>query len=97
MHGLCAGAAWRTIGVGGEGGKWEEGGSGYVQTSVVALCVPTSMLDGRGVGVRVPVGARFFCSRRRPDRIWGPLSLLSSGYRGALSPGVKRPGRDADH
>jgi hypothetical protein len=26
------------------------------------------MLDGRGVGARVPVGARFFSSPRRPDR-----------------------------
>jgi hypothetical protein len=30
----------------------------------------------------------------RPDRLWGPSSLLYNGYRGALSPGVKR-GRGA--
>jgi hypothetical protein len=46
-------------------------------------------LDDRGVGVRVPVGSRIFSSPSRPDRLWGPLSLLSNGYR-ALSPGVKR-------
>jgi hypothetical protein len=39
-------------------------------------------LDGRGVGVRVPVGAGFVSSPRRPDRFWGPPSLVSSGYRG---------------
>jgi hypothetical protein len=35
--------------------------------------------EGRGVGVRVPVGARLFSSPRRPDRLWGPSSLLSKG------------------
>jgi hypothetical protein len=34
---------------------------------------------------------------QRPDRLWGPLNLLSNGYRGALSPRLKRPGREADH
>jgi hypothetical protein len=53
-------------------------------------------LDGRGVGIRVPVGARIFSSPRRPDGFWGPPSLLSNGYR-ELSVGVKRPGREADH
>jgi hypothetical protein len=48
-------------------------------------------LDGRGVGVRVPVGSRIFSSPRRPDRFWGPPSLLSIGYRGSFA-GVKRPG-----
>jgi hypothetical protein len=51
-------------------------------------------LDHRGVGVRVPVEARILSSLRRPDRFWG----LSSRYRGrVLSPGVKRPGGEADH
>jgi hypothetical protein len=45
----------------------------------------------KGVGVRVPVGAGFFSSPR-PDRLWGPPSLLSNGYWVALS-----PGREADH
>jgi hypothetical protein len=39
-------------------------------------------LDNRWVGVRVPVGSRIFSSPRRPDRIWGPPSLLSNGYGG---------------
>jgi hypothetical protein len=28
------------------------------------------------------VGSRIFSSPRRPDRLWGPLNLLSSEYRG---------------
>jgi hypothetical protein len=39
-------------------------------------------LDDRGVGVRVPVGSRIFTSPRRPDRLWGPPSLVSNGYWG---------------
>jgi hypothetical protein len=33
--------------------------------------------------------------RTRPDRPWGPPSLLYNGYRSL--PGVKRPDRGADH
>jgi hypothetical protein len=39
-------------------------------------------LDDREVGVRVPVGSKIFSSPRRPERFWGPSSLLSNGYRG---------------
>jgi hypothetical protein len=39
---------------------------------------------------------RFFCTPRRPGRLWSPPILLSNGYRGAF-PGLKRPGREADH
>jgi hypothetical protein len=38
-------------------------------------------LDGREVGVWVPVGERFFSSRCQ-DRFWGPLSLLHNGHWG---------------
>jgi hypothetical protein len=54
-------------------------------------------LDGWGGGVWVPVEARFSSSPRRPDRFWGPPSLLSNGYPLALSPGVKLPGHKAVH
>jgi hypothetical protein len=54
-------------------------------------------LDDRGVRVRVPVGSRTFSSPRPPDRIWGPPNVLSKGDRGALFPGVERPGREGDH
>jgi hypothetical protein len=47
-------------------------------------------LDGRRGGVQVPVGARFFRSPRRTDRMWGSPSLLSNGYRG----GGSFPGAD---
>jgi len=39
------------------------------------------------------VGGEIFCTR--PDRPWGPPSLLYNGYR--VFPGVKRPGRGIDH
>jgi hypothetical protein len=54
-------------------------------------------LDDRGVGVRVPVGSRIFSSPPRPDRLWGPTQPPIKWVPGALSPGVKRPGREADH
>jgi hypothetical protein len=44
--------------------------------SVVGIAIGYG-LDDRGIGVRVPVGSRIFCSPRRPDRLRGP----SSGYR----------------
>jgi hypothetical protein len=50
-------------------------------------------LDDQGsIHVR---GKRFFFSSRHPDQLWGPSSLLASGYWG-LSLGVK-PGCEADH
>jgi hypothetical protein len=39
-------------------------------------------LDGRAVGVRVPVEAGFFPAPHRPDRFWGLPSLQPNGYWG---------------
>jgi hypothetical protein len=48
-------------------------------------------LDGQGI--KFPWGRGFLT---RPDRAWGPSSLLNNGYRIPF-PGVKRPGRGVDH
>jgi hypothetical protein len=64
--------------------------------SAVGIATGYGLVD-RGVGVRVPGVLTSFSSPRRPDRLWGPPNLLYNGYRGAVSPGVKRPGREADY
>jgi hypothetical protein len=53
------------------------------------ITLHTPPAHARGFGVRVPVGVRFVSSPRRPEQFWGPLTVLS--------PGVKWPGREADH
>jgi hypothetical protein len=45
----------------------------------------------------IPNSAEFFSSPQRPDRQWGPPSLLSNGYRWLFSRWLKRPGCEADH
>jgi hypothetical protein len=47
-------------------------------------------LDDHGVGVPDPVGVRIFTSPCGPDRLWGPSSLLSNGYRVFFSRGYTR-------
>ena len=67
------------------------------------FCTFTSVWTGSSVGIATdygldgpgsnPGGDEIF---RRPDRPWGPPSLLYNGYR--VFPGGKvRPGRAADH
>ena len=57
---------------------------------------PRYCLNDAGFEFRRPGGGRFFSSPKRPDRLWGPPSLIFSGYRG-ISSGVKRPECDVDH
>jgi hypothetical protein len=63
--------------------------------SAVGIAIGYGLDDG-GVGVRVPVGSRIFSSPRRPDRL-RPTQPHIQWIPGALSSGVKRPGREADH
>jgi hypothetical protein len=72
-----------------------------------AFNIPPHILDwvGTAMGYRLGDrgsiagrGKRFFSTPQRADRFWGPHSLLSNGYaRGAPSPWVNRPGREANH
>jgi hypothetical protein len=52
-------------------------------------------LDDKGVGVRVLVGSRIFSMSSRPAL--GPTQPPIQWVPGALSPGVKRPGREAEN
>jgi hypothetical protein len=63
---------------------WDRG-----RDSAVGIATGYGLNDG-GVGVRVPVGARIFFSLvpTQPPIQWVP---------GAISPRVKRSGREADH
>jgi hypothetical protein len=42
---------------------------------------------GRPRGWEFPVGSRIFTSPCLPDRLWGPSSLISNGYRGPFHQG----------
>jgi hypothetical protein len=53
-------------------------------------------LNDQEVGIQIPEGPRIFSSPRRPDWHWGLPSPYTMGARGFF-PGVKRPGREADH
>jgi hypothetical protein len=44
----------------------------------------------------LPIRTRFFSSSMRPVWFWGPPNYLPSGYRDGVSPGIKRPDREAD-
>jgi hypothetical protein len=49
----------------------------------VELGYPSRYSDGLDGGSSIPGrGKVFFSSPKRPDRLWGPLSLLSNGYWG---------------
>jgi hypothetical protein len=65
--------------------KWEQLHNEYIHNGSRDSAV--GIATGRGVGARVPIGARNFTSSRRPDRLWGPPSLLSNGYGGLFPRG----------
>jgi hypothetical protein len=54
-------------------------------------------LDGRGAEVRVPVGARIFLHSTSSRPALGPTQPPIQWVPGALSLGVKQPGREGDH
>jgi hypothetical protein len=58
---------------------------------IVASIATGYRLDGRGVGVLVPVGARFFSSPQLPDRFWGSNTSYPMGT-GHDFPGSKAAG-----
>jgi hypothetical protein len=60
----------------------------YILFSLVSIATGYWLYD-RGVGVRVPVGSSIFPSPPCLDRLWGPQSLLSNGYRGYSGRSVK--------
>jgi hypothetical protein len=62
--------------------------------SIVGIAM-SYRLDYRGFGVRVSVGSNFLFSSSRPAL--GSTKPPSQWVPRALSPGVKRPGREADH
>jgi hypothetical protein len=64
--------------------------------SIVGVATGYELAD-RGVGVLIQVGANIFSSPRRPARIWGSTQPPIQWVPGALSPGLKRPRREADH
>jgi hypothetical protein len=68
--------------------------AGRSRDSVVGIATGYE-LDGRVVGVRVPIGARIFSTASRPAQ--GPIRPPIQWVREALSPGVKRQRREADH
>ena len=50
-----------------------------------------------GLGANTGGGKRFSPSPDRPDRLWGPHSLLFNGYRGPSPPRVQMPAEEVDH
>jgi hypothetical protein len=60
--------------------------------------IPTGYeLDDREVGVRVPGSVKNFLFSTSSRPALGSAQPPTNGYWGALYPGVKRPGREADH
>jgi hypothetical protein len=56
-----------------------------------------SQLDGRVHAVQVPVVSGIFLLSTPSRLVLGPTQPPIQCVQGALSPGIKRPGREADH
>jgi hypothetical protein len=57
----------------------------YVGVGIAQVSITMGYgLDGPG---SIPGSVRFLSSPQRPDRLWGPPSLLSNGYRQLLPRG----------
>jgi hypothetical protein len=54
-------------------------------------------LDGRGVGVRIPVGITIFLLSTSSRPVLGPIQPPIQRVPGDLSPEVKWLGHEADH
>jgi hypothetical protein len=54
-------------------------------------------LDGRGVAIRVPVEIRFFLLSMLSRKVLRPTQPTIRYVPGSFSPGVKWPGREAEH
>jgi hypothetical protein len=61
--------------------------------SILYFCINVRQM----IGVRSPAEAKDFFSNLCPDRLWGPPSLMYSGYRGSFPWDKARSRRDADH
>jgi hypothetical protein len=53
--------------------------------------------NGLDVPGSIPDSARFFSSPQRPDRLWGPPSLVFSGYWESFPLDIRRQGRKPGH
>jgi hypothetical protein len=58
-----------------------------IATERFAVGMTTGYGHDRGFGVRVRVGSTIFSFPSRPDRLWGPPTLISNGYRGLFARG----------
>jgi hypothetical protein len=64
--------------------------------SSVGIATSYGLYD-RGVGVRVPVGSRFFLFSMSSRPALGPTQATYPMDTGGFFPGVKRPGREDHH
>jgi hypothetical protein len=52
----------------------------------VGVAAAYGIHDG-GIRIRLPVGSRMFSSPQSSDCLWGPIGLLTNGYRGLFPRG----------